>query len=226
MALSRYEKFEIIEIKRTSIQNAFYNPRKINDKARAKLKKNLKKKGLLQPLVWNEQTKNLVSGHQRIDILDELEGNSDYSLKVAKVSLSPKEEKEQNLFFNNANAMGEWDLLELEDLFKSENFDYQEAGFEIADLNALDIELFSTENLTLEESTLIAKEPNLSQEQRADIVKDMKKNIIEEANSRNTVKPMFSIVFDDSLQFEQFLDKFGLQGTYCSYHTFSETINA
>ena len=74
--------------------------------------------------------------------------------------------------------MGEWDLLELEDLFKSENFDYQEAGFEIADLNALDIELFSTENLTLEESTLIAKEPNLSQEQRADIVKDMKKTLL------------------------------------------------
>ena len=65
------EAYEIKKIKRSQIKLAAYNPRTITDEARKRLKKGLKKFGLVQPLVWNETTGVLVSGHPRLSILDE-----------------------------------------------------------------------------------------------------------------------------------------------------------
>jgi hypothetical protein len=64
------EKYEILEIHRTQINNAPYNPRQISDKARKMLQKNLATVGLLSPIVWNQRTGNIVAGHQRIDAMD------------------------------------------------------------------------------------------------------------------------------------------------------------
>lgn len=130
--LNPYQKFEVRNIHRGQLQNAPYNPRKIKDSNRAKLKANLKKNGLLDTLVWNEVTGNLVSGHQRLSILDELTGHDDYFLTVAVVQLTEKEEKEQNLFFNNKNAQGEFTFSGFEDAFKE--IDFNVAGFEVTDL--------------------------------------------------------------------------------------------
>ena len=73
--ISRFQKFESQDIGREQIQNAPYNPRYIDTAARNKLKEKIKKVGLVETLVWNKQTGNLVSGHQRLSILDELEKN-------------------------------------------------------------------------------------------------------------------------------------------------------
>ncbi len=78
------QKFVSERIHRSKIKNAPYNPRSIDDHARKKLHHNLKKKGLLDALVWNKRTGNLVSGHQRLSILDDLSATGDdYTLDFA-----------------------------------------------------------------------------------------------------------------------------------------------
>ncbi len=245
MTQTKFQKFEVHEIARSDIKGAEYNPRIISEKAKTKLKKNLKKKGLLQPLVWNKRTGNLVSGHQRLAILDELEKSENYSLSLAIVDLSEKEEKEQNLFFNNVNAMGEWDLEQLGDLFTEADFDYIEAGFELADLNTLDIELIDNTNSLYEEEQVLVNPPktpaipqeriehdseevdpfaHLSDEERISRVKDMKQGIKDEASQRNQIKPLFAIVFGSHEEREQFKDKYNLTGDFASYQTFAKIL--
>ena len=105
---------ETREVHRSEITLAAYNPRKITEEARKQLKANLKRVGLMGGIVWNENTGNLVSGHQKIGIMDELNNynpktnENDYKLRVEVVHLSEKEEKEQNLFMNNRAVQGDY----------------------------------------------------------------------------------------------------------------------
>lgn len=117
---------------RRDIQGAPYNPRTITDKERKKLLRNIKTRGLLNSLVWNRRSGNLVSGHQRLTILDALMGTDDYTIPVDVVDLSDKEEREQNIFFNNAAAQGSFDLDKLEALFPE--VDIEETGFDLSDV--------------------------------------------------------------------------------------------
>jgi len=123
MALSKFEKFVIEEIDRSEIKNAEYNPRKLSDKAKKKLKDNLEKVGLIQPITWNRLTGNIVSGHQRVALLDSLHKSKKYSLSVAVVEMDDKTEKEQNIFMNNTEAQGEFDLDGLGKLIKEVEID-------------------------------------------------------------------------------------------------------
>lgn len=114
MASNEFEKYEIIEIDREQIKNAPYNPRIISTEAKRKLKENIGRVGLLTPLVWNKRTGNMVSGHQRLASLDALHHTKTYRLRVAAVDLDEKTEHEQNMFFNNLSAQGQWDMEKLE----------------------------------------------------------------------------------------------------------------
>ena len=63
---------DIIEIPIAKIKPAAYNPRKDlkpGDPEYDKLKRIIGKYDLVEPLVWNRQTGNLVGGHQRLKIL-------------------------------------------------------------------------------------------------------------------------------------------------------------
>lgn len=137
--ISKYQKFETREVHRSKILNAPYNPRTIDEAEKRRLKGNLKKVGLLEPLVWNEITGNLVSGHQRIAIMDSLEGSNDYSLTFSVVQLDPKTEKEQNIFLNNTSAQGRFDLERLKNLVTLENLNVDNCGLSSYDLSILDI---------------------------------------------------------------------------------------
>lgn len=142
--LNKYFKSEPIEIKRSSIKMANYNPRKISTDALKKLKQNIKRVGLLGGIIWNEATENIVSGHQRVTVLDQLnayDGTSetDYILRVEKVILSDKEEKEQNIFMNNQSVQGEFDLDSLRDLIL--DIDYKSAGLTDQDLSMIGFEI-------------------------------------------------------------------------------------
>ncbi len=128
------ERFEIVEIKRHQIKNAPYNPRTIKAENKKKLKNNLSEVGLLAPIIWNETTGNVVSGHQRLKILDELATEKDYTLTVSKVKLSEKTEKEQNLFMNNKGAQGEYDLDLLAELYEDDGIDFEKGGFDIPEI--------------------------------------------------------------------------------------------
>ena len=108
--LSKYQKFEVEVISRGEIHGADYNPRVISEDARKRLKRMLAKHGLVQPLVWNRRTGNLVSGHQRLSQLDQLERSQDYDLQVSVVDVDEREEKILNVQLNNPSMQGDWDM--------------------------------------------------------------------------------------------------------------------
>lgn len=141
MKENKIKQSEQREIPRSQITLAAYNPRKISEDARKKLKANLKRIGLLGGIVWNERTTNLVSGHQKVSIMDDVNkydpetNENDYLVKVEVANLSEKEEKEQNLFMNNRNAQGEYDDDMLRQLL--EGIDFTLAGFDDFDVQLL-----------------------------------------------------------------------------------------
>lgn len=128
------ERYEIIEIHRSQIKEADYNPRYITERARRRLKKALEKVGLLAPITWNRRTGNVVGGHQRLRALDTINGNRDYYLRVAAVDMDETEEKAANLLLNNTEAQGEWDLEKLGLLLKAPDLDLTIAGFDASDV--------------------------------------------------------------------------------------------
>lgn len=138
-------------VKRSSIRLAAYNPRTISDEARKRLKTNLKRVGMLGGIVWNEDTRNLVSGHQRVSVMDEVNKynpeskENDYEMKVEVVHLTEKQEKEQNLFMNNRSVQGEFDNEMLKDLLS--DIDFDNAGFDEFDLESLGLDIPSLENI-------------------------------------------------------------------------------
>lgn len=110
MALNKAQAFEVITIPRNRIKNAPYNPRVIGENARKRLSKGIKKFGLVETLVWNKRTGNLVSGHQRLSIIDEMEKTKDYEITVSVIDVSEKDEMALNVQLNNQSMMGDFDL--------------------------------------------------------------------------------------------------------------------
>ena len=102
---------------------AEYNPRRQlgpSDKAYRKLRRSIRRFGLVEPLVWNERTGRVVGGHLRLTILKEL-GVAEVPVSV--VRLSEAEERALNVVLNNREAQGRYDagklavlLEELKDL--------------------------------------------------------------------------------------------------------------
>lgn len=129
------------ELMRSQINFASYNPRKLSDDARKRLKANLKRIGLAGGIVWNETTGNLVSGHQRLSILDEIQRydtntkENDYPIRVEVLRLTEKEEKEQNIFMNSSTAQGEFDSNLLAQLLPDIDIDL--AGLDSSDISIM-----------------------------------------------------------------------------------------
>jgi len=138
---NRYENFEIEKITRDQVHGADYNPRRISDSAFKKLKKFISSPefGLLAPLTWNRSTGTLVSGHQRLGVLDALHRGKPYELTVAVVDMEEESEVKANVFMNNPSAQGEWDLDilgQLRDIVP--DLDYEvDLGFEPEELEVM-----------------------------------------------------------------------------------------
>lgn len=152
MKENKIKQSEVREILRSQITLAAYNPRKISPEARKKLKANLKRIGLLGGIIWNERTGNLVSGHQKVSIMDEVNHydidthENDYIIRVEVANLSEKEEKEQNLFMNNRNAQGEYDDDMLREMLTDIDFSF--AGFDDFDIQLLGVDTGDGEDWT------------------------------------------------------------------------------
>ena len=125
------------KVHRSEIKPAEYNPRKITDEAKRKLALSLTEFDLVEPLVWNQRSGNLVGGHQRLFILDERNG-SDYEVDVSVVDLPPAKEKALNVALNNQNMAGEWDFPKLKDLITE--IDTGELDIEITGFNYEELE--------------------------------------------------------------------------------------
>lgn len=137
---------------RSEIHLSTYNPRIISKDGKKQLKRSLKNFGVIGGIVINEGTGNtVVSGHQKIALLDEKYGYSednptenDYQLKAEFINVDEKTEKEMNIMFNNPNVGGSWDMEGLAKLVPE--IDYKRAGLEEADLSLIGLDfLYQTE---------------------------------------------------------------------------------
>lgn len=140
---NKIKQSETRVLKRSEITPSDYNPRTISDEARKALKKNIKENGIIGGMVWNEQTGNLVSGHQKLNIADEVNkyeaGKNDYEIKVEVINVDLKKEKELNIFFNSRAVQGEYDYKKLAQIFP--DIDADLAGLDEVDLSMIEIEL-------------------------------------------------------------------------------------
>ena len=135
MANSKYQKFEMATIHRSQIKNADYNPRIMDKEAKKRLKKNLQENGLVSAITWNKRTGNIVGGHQRIEQLDALEKNQNYSLDVCVVDVDERQEAKLNVLLNNQSQQGEYDLDGLAMLAESFDLNFEEMGFTALDVD-------------------------------------------------------------------------------------------
>ena len=134
MANSKYQKFTIETISRADIKNADYNPRIMDKEAKKRLKEGLKKHGLVSTLTWNKRTGNLVGGHQRLEQLDALERNKDYTLDVCVIDVDEAEEAVLNVQLNNPSMQGDWDLEKLAMITEEFDVDFDDMGFSKLDV--------------------------------------------------------------------------------------------
>lgn len=128
------EVFEVVTMPRKELKAAPYNPRIISDAEKKKLSKGLKRHGLVSPITWNRRTGNVVGGHQRISIMDDLVGTSDYELQVAVIDVDETREKELNILLNNPQAQGDWDIGKLGDLLTDKAISIDGTGFDPSDV--------------------------------------------------------------------------------------------
>ena len=174
MELSKYIKSESVELNRSAIHFADYNPRKLSEESRKTLKRGIKKFGLVGGIVVNKRTGlTVVSGHQRLSVMYELQKfpEIDYRLRVDVIDVDEKQEKELNILMNNPNAQGSWDYDALARLVP--DIDYQDAGLTAADLNMIGCDfLLQTE----EESSI------------ADALEDMMAPVTEQKEVKQQVK--------------------------------------
>lgn len=134
MRQSKIQKFTVETINRDQIKLAAYNPRLIDPVNKKLLRKGLKEHGLVETLVWNKRTGNLVSGHQRLSIIDGLEKTQNYSLTVSVIDVDERQEKILNVQLNNSSMQGVFDVQMLGDLALDDDISLEELGF--TDLDA------------------------------------------------------------------------------------------
>ena len=135
---NKYFNSKSVEVRRSQIKPASYNPRTISDEGRKQLKRSIKRYGVVGGIVVNQATGyTIVGGHQKVAILDEMYKypDNDYSLRVEMISVDRKTEKTLNIALNNGNISGSWDYDALARLVP--DIDYKDAGLTDADLNMI-----------------------------------------------------------------------------------------
>lgn len=139
----------------SELKPAPYNPRvrlRPGDARYRKLRRSVERFGLVEPLVWNRRTGNLVGGHQRYQILCDL-GHTEAPVSV--VDLPPQQEKALNVVLNNREAQADWDLPQLtavlEELAALPVPELAATGFDPAHLKTLQVELAPAAALPPEE---------------------------------------------------------------------------
>lgn len=130
------------EVKRIADMNrAAYNPRvdlQPEDEEYQAIERSLKRHGLVQPIVWNRRTNTIVSGHQRLTVL-EAQGETEVTVSV--VDLDDIQEKELNVALNKIT--GEWDDDKLSVILNELGEEATDTGFTLPEIDVLRDELKS-----------------------------------------------------------------------------------
>ena len=194
---SKYQNFEVKTISRSEIKNAEYNPRVMDDNAKKRLKAALKKHGLVSALTWNKRTGNLVGGHQRLEQLDRLENDKNYSLTVCVIDVDEKEEATLNVHLNNPSMQGEWDLDKLADMTNEFNLSFDDMGFTKLDI---DFMFDADERFTQLFDTKETNEIKTGLEE----IKKVREESREKLKEKNNLNWYSVIVFEDEKQKAEF----------------------
>jgi len=96
------EAMSVEELLKTKAE---YNPREINAEQKNGLRKSMESFGYVSNLIFNKKTGNLVSGHQRLDILKE-DGIEEVDVNVVELSL--EDEKKLNILMNSQAIVGDF----------------------------------------------------------------------------------------------------------------------
>jgi len=191
MGANKLESFTIEVVNRKDIHGADYNPRKITESARKKLRVGIKKYGIVQPIIVNKRTMNIVGGHQRISEMDTSIRKPDYNLHVAMIDVDEKDEVSINVFLNNQSAMGEWDIFALQDIKEIyPDIDYEaDMGFDESDINILFGQQKEVEKLIEEQA--------IAQEFTSDTFREAKRKSREKAKSDNETGGSYNLAESD-----------------------------
>jgi len=128
-------KMKIEKMKVSDLKFAPYNPRKIDDKELAKLKRSITEFGYVEPIVWNQRTGFVVGGNQRLKVLREL---GIEEVDVVIIDLDDAKERALNVALNKIS--GEWDFPKLKDLLTdidTGDFDIELTGFDLDEIENL-----------------------------------------------------------------------------------------
>lgn len=130
------------EVKRIADMNrAAYNPRvdlRPEDEEYQAIERSLKRHGLVQPIVWNRRTNTVVSGHQRLTVL---EAHGETEVTVSVFDLDDIQEKELNVALNKIT--GEWDDDKLSVILNELGEEATDTGFTLPEIDVLRDELKS-----------------------------------------------------------------------------------
>jgi len=216
MELSKYIKSESMELNRSAIHFADYNPRKLSDESRKTLKRGIKKFGLVGGIVVNKRTGlTVVSGHQRLSVMDELQKfpDNDYRIRVDVIDVDEKQEKELNILMNNPNAQGTWDFDALARIVP--NIDWKDAGLTDADLNMIGVDylLQTEEENSIADALSDMMAPVSKQLERAEKVahmKEVKQQVKENAQKQaENMDAYVMLSFDTYEAKAAFCERFG-----------------
>jgi hypothetical protein len=129
----------------SEVTPADYNPRTMSDKAREGLSNSISTFGLVQPIIYNKRTGNIVGGHQRMTdlIAKGVEGTD-----MVEVDLPDSYEKALNITLNHPGIEGEFDNEKLQPLLSEVP---KELMSEL-NLDELEINLKNTPELHLDEN--------------------------------------------------------------------------
>lgn len=131
------------EIEIEKLNAAPYNPRIELTPGMAewdKIKNSIQTFGMVEPIVWNENTGNVVGGHQRLSVIKSLGYKT---VPCSVVNLSIEDEKILNVALNKIK--GKWDFEKLASVLES--FDYEVATASGFSEDEIAIILASSEDL-------------------------------------------------------------------------------
>lgn len=234
MEPSKYFNSEIVELNRSQIKFADYNPRTITDEGKKALKRSVKRYGVIgNNILVNKRTGyTIVSGHQKVAILDSQNKynpatkENDYILRIELIDVDEKEEKTINILLNNQNVGGEWDYNRLREIVP--DIDYKDAGLTEADLNIIGVDfMFQTEEESditaqledmmtpvteLKEAEKAERQAQLQMERQAKIdhMKEVKQQVKEDAQQKaENMDAYVMLSFDTFAAKAAFCERFG-----------------
>jgi DNA modification methylase len=150
-------------MKLSDLNLATYNPRKDlqpGDQAYEDIKRSIREFGYVDPIIWNEQTGNVVGGNQRLKVLRDL-GIEETDVSV--IDLPPEKEKLLNIALNKIGSdQALWDKLKLKELIielEALPVDVTLSGFNEVEIEALLDPEIKEDNFDAEKEYEQIKEP-------------------------------------------------------------------